>query len=227
MKFALLLSICLGLVAEVVAQSYWYEWIAHRGLAPYNAQGSAYQVYRNVKTFGAKGMLPPLDTEGIADYPLGDGVTDDTAAINAAIASGSRCKPGAPGVGCQSSTTSPAVIYFPAGTYLISSPIVSYYMTQMIGNFHAMPVLKATVGFSGIALVDGDPYLSADPAYGTINVFYRQVRNLVFDLTSIPAGTLARGIHWPTAQATSLQNCVFKMSQASGNQHIGVFIENG
>lgn len=46
-------------------------------------------------------------------------------------------------------------------------------------------------------------------------------------MTSIPAGTLQRGIHWPTAQATSLQNLVFKMSTAAGNQHVGVFIENG
>lgn len=142
---------------------------------------------------------------------------------------GSRCAPGAPGVGCQSSTTSPAVVYFPAGTYLISSPIILYYMTNMIGNFHAMPVLKASASFpsSAIALVDADPYTSANPTYSTTNVFYRQVRNLVFDLTAIPAGNLARGIHWPTAQATSLQNLVFKMSTASGNQHVGVFIENG
>lgn len=42
-------------MARVVAQSYWLESIAHQGIAPYNAQGSAYQVFRNVKDFGAKG----------------------------------------------------------------------------------------------------------------------------------------------------------------------------
>lgn len=90
-----------------------------------------------------------------------------------------------------------------------------------------MPTIKATAKFSGLALVDANPYLSENPAYGSTNTFYRQVRNFVFDTTNIPAGTLARGIHWPTAQATSLQNIVFKMSQASGNKHQGVFIENG
>jgi len=102
-------------------------------------------------------------------------------------------------------------------------------MTNLIGNPNPgqMAVLKATAGFSGIALIDSNPYLSADPAYGATNVFYRQVRNLVFDTTNQPAGTVARGIHWPTAQATSIQNCVFKMSQVSGNKHQGVFIENG
>lgn len=156
-------------------------------------------------------------------------MTDDTAAINEAISSGSRCAPGVPGVGCQSSTTSPAVVYFPAGTYLISSPIVLYYMTNLIGNFHAMPVLKASASFpqDAIALVDGDKYTSANPTYGTTNVFYRQIRNLVFDLTGVTSGPLATGIHWPTAQATSLQNLVFKLSTASGNQQVGLFIENG
>ncbi|KAG4434297.1 hypothetical protein IFR05_010210 [Cadophora sp. M221] len=217
MKIYVSFLLCFGLVAEVLGahdgKSFWLEWITKRGVAPYNPQGTAYPVYRNVKNYGAKG----------------DGLTDDTAAINAAIAAGTRCKPGAPGVGCQSSTISPATVYFPAGTYLISAPIVQYYMTNLIGNPNPgqMAVLKATAGFSGIALIDSNPYLSADPAYGATNVFYRQVRNLVFDTTSQPAGTLARGIHWPTAQATSIQNCVFKMSQVSGNKHQGVFIENG
>lgn len=102
-------------------------------------------------------------------------------------------------------------------------------MTNLIGNPNPgqMAILKASAKFDGIALIDGDPYLSADPAYGTTNVFYRQVRNFIFDTTSIPAGTTARGIHWPTAQATSIHNCVFKLSEAAGNQHQGVFIENG
>lgn len=42
----------------------WLNNIAHQGKMPYNSDAN-YQVYRNVKSFGAKG----------------DGVTDDTAAI--------------------------------------------------------------------------------------------------------------------------------------------------
>ena len=58
MRFAFSLSLCLALVTQVLAQelsTFWYEFIAKQGVAPYNPQGSAYQVYRNVKTFGAKG----------------------------------------------------------------------------------------------------------------------------------------------------------------------------
>jgi glucan 1,3-beta-glucosidase len=60
MKLSLGISVCLGLVAQVFAQSYWYETIDHQGVAPYNSQGTAYQVFRNVKDFGAKGTSKPL-----------------------------------------------------------------------------------------------------------------------------------------------------------------------
>ncbi|KAF7887027.1 uncharacterized protein EAF02_003674 [Botrytis sinoallii] len=160
--------IIFGLISSCLGQAYWYETIAHQGVAPYNPQGTAYQVFRNVKDFGA----------------TGNGVTDDTAAINAAIAYGSRCVEGVPGVG-------------------------------------------STAGFVGLALIDADPYGSSVPDYGTTNVFYRQVRNFIIDTTNMPATSLARGIHWPTSQATSLQNMVFNLNKASGTLHQGVFIENG
>jgi glucan 1,3-beta-glucosidase len=58
-------------------------------------------------------------------------------------------------------------------------------------------------------------------------VFFRQIRNFVFDLRGIPATSQATGIHWPTAQATSLQNVVFEMSSAPGTRHTGLFCESG
>jgi glucan 1,3-beta-glucosidase len=150
-------------------------------------------------------------------------MTDDTAAIQAAMSAGGRCAPGS----CQSSTTAPAIVYFPAGTYIISSSIIDYYYTQTIGNPNSMPVLKATPNFSGFGLIDGDQYGGNGLKFGATNTFYRQIRNLIFDLTAIPASSSATGVHWPTAQATSLQNCVFRMSDAPGTQHQGLFIEDG
>ena len=46
-------------------------------------------------------------------------------------------------------------------------------------------------------------------------------------MTAIPGSSAATGIHWPTAQATSIQNVVFLMSEANGTQHQGLFIESG
>ncbi|CAJ2505526.1 Uu.00g129200.m01.CDS01 [Anthostomella pinea] len=188
--------------------SYWYETIAHQGISAFNANRANYKVYRNVKDYGAKG----------------DGKTDDTAAIQRAISDGNRCAPGA----CLSSSTTNAVVYFPGGTYLLSSSIVSYYATNLIGNPDNMPVLKATNGFNGFGVIDGAQYQPGGVLpYGPTNIFWRQVRNFVIDLTAIPAAVEATGIHWPTAQATSLQNIIFKMSSDSGTKHQGLFIEAG
>lgn len=187
------------------------ESIAHKGIAPFNAAPGSYQVFRNVKDFGAKG----------------DGVTDDTVAINNAISSGDRCAPGS----CGSSTTTPAVVYFPNGTYLVSNPgIIDYYYTQIIGNPipGCVPTIKAASSFSTRWLIDGNQYQAGGVlGYGATNVFWRQIRNFIIDITAIPATFQVSAIHWPTAQATSLQNIVFQMSQASGNQHQGIFIEGG
>jgi glucan 1,3-beta-glucosidase len=84
----------------------------------------------------------------------GDGVTDDTAAINTAISSGNRCGPGP----CASSTITPAVVYFPPGMYLVSSPIIDFYFTMLIGDAVDLPILKAspTFGGTGLGVIDGD-----------------------------------------------------------------------
>jgi glucan 1,3-beta-glucosidase len=151
-------------------------------------------------------------------------VTDDTAAINAAISAGGRNGPSSG----KTTTTTPAIVYFPAGTYLISTSILDYYFTQLIGNPNSPATIKATSGFTGLGLIDGDQYQnSGNQGWGSTNVFYRQIRNLVLDLTAIPGSTAATGIHWPTAQATSIQNVVIHMSPTSGTQHQGIFIENG
>lgn len=76
------------------AAAFWMEDIPHQGVAPYHSDPN-YQVFRNVRDYGA----------------WGDGVTDDTEAINQAISDGGRCAPHA----CNQSTVSPAIVYFPSG----------------------------------------------------------------------------------------------------------------
>ncbi|KAI0692746.1 beta-1,3-glucanase [Cerioporus squamosus] len=180
---------------------FWLEQIQHRGTAPFSSNPGGYQVFRNVKDFGAKG----------------DGVADDTAAINAAISSGNRC-----GSGCGQTSVTPAVVYFPKGTYLVSSPVVSYYYTQLIGDAKHMPTLLASNNFQGIAIIDADPGW-----YVNQNNFYHAIRNFVLDTTRIPPSTSGTGIHWQVSQATSLTNIVFNMPTTAGNAHQGIWMENG
>ncbi|KAI5283843.1 hypothetical protein KEM54_001796, partial [Ascosphaera aggregata] len=184
---------------------YWIESIKRQG-APF--QNPNFKIFRNVKDYGAKG----------------DGVSDDTEAINAAVSDGNRC-----GLGCGSSTTTPAIVYFPAGTYAVSKPINQLYMTQFIGDVTNLPVLKAMAKFQGMAVIDSDPYNDdGSNWYINQNNFYRQVRNFVIDLTALGQGQGA-GIHWQVGQATSLQNIRFEMVQGGGaaNKQQGIFMDNG
>ncbi|EIN04108.1 exo-beta-1,3-glucanase [Punctularia strigosozonata HHB-11173 SS5] len=187
---------------------FWMESIPHRGKAPFHADSNQYQVFRNVKDFGAKG----------------DGLTDDTSAINSAISSGGRCGGGR----CGSSTISPAVVYFPKGVYLVSAPIIAYYYTQIIGDARLPPTIMASSNFAGIAVIDADPYMEGGANwYQNQNNFFRSVRNLVIDLKRMHARTTATGLHWQVSQATSLINITVNMSTEPGNNHQGIFMENG
>ncbi|KAM0199133.1 hypothetical protein ACHAPI_003581 [Fusarium lateritium] len=194
-------------VAPAAAGSWWFSSIERQGAVAYGGAGD-YKIFRNVKDYGAKG----------------DGSSDDTEAINSAFSDGNRC-----GKGCDSSTVTPAIVYFPTGTYVVSKPILPYYYTHMVGDLSELPVLKPSANFEGMAVIDVDPYNPDGSNWHTNqNNFFRQVRNFKIDLTGMPksAGT---GIHWQVAQATSLQNIVFQMIEdpSEDNKQQGIFIDNG
>ncbi|KAB2571664.1 Glucan 1,3-beta-glucosidase [Lasiodiplodia theobromae] len=191
--------------AAAAASSYWLADIKRQGTVAYG--NSDFKIFRNVKDYGA----------------TGDGSTDDTAAINQAISDGNRC-----GNNCDSSTVTPALVYFPPGTYVVSKPIVQYYYTQLVGDINDLPVIKGSASFAGMALIDADPYNDdGSNWYTNQNNFFRQIRNFVIDLTGMPESTGA-GIHWQVAQATSLQNIRFEMLPKSAtNKQQGIFMDNG
>ncbi|TIA19995.1 glycoside hydrolase family 55 protein [Aureobasidium pullulans] len=185
---------------------YWMSQIPRQGKVVYGTN-SSYPVWRNVKDYGAKG----------------DGVTDDTDAINNATFAGGRCQ-----YPCESQTTAPAIVYFPPGTYAISRPLVMLYYTQFIGDANSLPVILGLPNFYGIALLDSDPYLPYGLSwYANQNNMWRQVRNFVLDIRQIPKGT-AHCLHWQVAQGTSLQNIVFEMTEGGdNNKQMGIFMDNG
>ncbi|KZT72230.1 glycoside hydrolase family 55 protein [Daedalea quercina L-15889] len=199
----------LGSGDAAASDPFWLQNIAHQGYAPYASDPSSYSVYRNVMDYGA----------------TGNGVTDDTDAINAAISDGSRC-----GDGCGSSTTTPAVVFFPQGTYLVSSPIIAYYYTILVGDARVLPTLLAGSNFSGIAVIDADPYIPNGYGaqwYVNQDNFYRSVRNFVIDLRQTSDTSGVYGLHWQVSQSTSLVNIVVEMSTASDTTQEGLYMEDG
>lgn len=183
------------------ASSWWLAQIEREGNAVYAPEG--YKVFRNVKDFGA----------------VGDGIADDSDAINAAMGHGeeARCF-----WNCDSRTSAPAIVYFPPGTYLVSKPLIQLYYTHMIGDVVSPPTIKASANFTGIAVIDANPYGPNGNAWTNQNNFFRQVRNFVIDLTAQPF-TTGTGIHWQVAQATSLQNMVFNMRTDGGTANARTF----
>lgn len=120
------------------------------------------------------------------------------------------------------------MVYFPGGTYTISSSIIDYYYTQIIGDPNNMPIIKASADFSNryLCLIEADKYTSSGfLQFTSTNVFFRQVRNIILDTRAIPGR--ACGIHWPSSQATSIQNCVFMLSNNPNDGHTGIFMESG
>jgi hypothetical protein len=97
------------------ASSYWLAKMGKQypGNNPFGTDNRNYEVFRNVKDYGTRG----------------DGRTDDTDAINKAISDGNHC-----GEECGGSTVKSATVYFPPGTYLVSTPIISYFHTQLVGD---------------------------------------------------------------------------------------------
>ncbi|KAH7027557.1 pectate lyase superfamily protein-domain-containing protein [Microdochium trichocladiopsis] len=193
--------------------TFWMEHLARKGTVPWGDDPN-HVVFRNVLDYGA----------------IGDGVTDDTKAINKAMGTNST----ACGKGCNGSTTKNAIVYFPPGTYLVSSTIAMPYGTQVIGDANDRPIIMAASSFVGLGVLSNDEYTGSegkgtdggDPEYyvNTAN-FYRQIRNIVIDIRKIASGQTVTCLHYQVAQATSTQN--LELIAAAGSEQIGMFAENG
>ncbi|EKJ74240.1 hypothetical protein FPSE_05537 [Fusarium pseudograminearum CS3096] len=195
------------------SSDWWMATMSQRGSSPFAPTG--YQVWRDVKDFGAKGKF------------IGDGVADDTDAINKAISSGGRCGGGK----CTGSTIYPATVYFPPGTYKVSSSIIQYYNTEMIGNPLDLPTIIAAPSFVGLGVITSNVYTGETSEwYLNQNNFLRSVRNFIIDVRPTPASAQVCGIHWQVAQGTSLENIHFYMTKFKDDPKTtqqGIYMENG
>ncbi|KAK2044724.1 hypothetical protein LZ31DRAFT_465892, partial [Colletotrichum somersetense] len=74
--------------------------------------------------------------------------------INKAIGTSTTCC----SKGCNRSTTKNIIMYFPPGTYLVSSTILMPFGTQVISNANNQPTLLAAPSFVGLGVLLTDKY---------------------------------------------------------------------
>lgn len=173
--------------------TWWYETTSH---------GPA---YRNVLDFGA----------------IGDGIHDDTAAIQAAIDYNQT------GYSGSNVSKSAAVVYLPYGTYLVSDTLTLWFYTHLVGSAACTPTIllkQSSAGFGGgfkpIIAVNGGFNSSASEhswwlQYHQIgghanDLFYTNARNLKIVTQGNNSGAV--GIYWGVAQQTSLRNISIDLS---------------
>ncbi|KAK5991709.1 Glucan endo-1,3-beta-glucosidase BGN13.1 [Cladobotryum mycophilum] len=183
---------------------YWYEKVQHNGISPFIPNGKNWTVFRNVKTdFGAKG----------------DGIADDSAAIQAAFDfandTSSRSS-GAFGI-----TGAPAVVYLPGGKYRVTKPIHSYVDTVVMGDPINMPILQASQDFSDKFLFYGHDY-----HYDSTINFYIGLKNIILDSTMVPPTQNITLLNWAVSQNVQLTNVVFNMA-SGGVAHTGLSMPEG
>ena len=187
------LSIAAHPFNERAGGSYWYQSIKHDGLGSSNT----YIIYRNVKDYGAKG----------------DGITDDSAAIQKAIntidGSSTSTRSGAGIMG------QPAVVYFPSGTYLLNSGLKNIMGTVMMGDPTNRPILKASAGFKDSILLTGQQ------GAGGLDTFFHEIKNLVLDSTAVPLAKKILLLQFSVSQACQLSNVMFNMP-IGATGHTGV-----
>jgi hypothetical protein len=198
---------------EKRAGSFWLGGMTHRGTMPWGGD-SSYKVFRNV----------------VDDYKADpSGKTDSTAAIQKAISDGNRC-----GGSCNGATTKNAIVYFPPGTYLVSSSISVYFATQIIGDANSPPLIKASSSFVGLGVLSTDVYVpnggnGADGGalewYLNTARFYSQIRNINIDITATDKSAYVCAIHYQAAQAASIESVT--LTATSGTTQQGMYTENG
>ncbi|KAH7081450.1 pectin lyase fold/virulence factor [Paraphoma chrysanthemicola] len=170
------------------ANPYWMENIEHKGSFPRAWGGnSAYRVFRNVKDYGA----------------VGDGVTDDTEAIQYAISEGGR-----------NTGVKPAVVYFPQGKYLISASLDVYTNTQVIGDTNTLPELQIAPSF-----VD-------DVVFNTVGAqWFGHFRAIQINMDNGNDESILTGIRWRGGEGSSAHRVVF-WGKSGTNVKRGIQFDN-
>ncbi|KAF2172022.1 glycoside hydrolase family 55 protein [Zasmidium cellare ATCC 36951] len=183
--------------------TFWYEHITHDGTSPF-INDNNWVVFRNVVSYRADSS----------------GNSDSQSAIQNAINDGSNS-------GYSRTTNSlgttgqPAVVYLPAGTYTIESPLQLYVGTVLMGDPVGGTTIKAGSSFNSNTLIYGK-----DSNQDSTTNFYIKVEHLTLDSNNINKDTTFTLLDWSVSQATQLSDVVFNMPNYS-TRHTGIAMPEG
>jgi glucan 1,3-beta-glucosidase len=139
--------------------NFWYESIVHNGQSPFIPNGANWKVFRNVVTdYGADNTGGSDASNAIIKAITGLSLTVRSEALtHKSVLDGSPS--GSDRTSNKLGTTGqPAVVYLPAGTYTINSPLQLYVGTVLMGNPLSPAIIKASSDFQGSTLIFGkDP----------------------------------------------------------------------
>ena len=157
--------------------------------------------WMNEVTKGVNGI--PFSTLfiNVRDYgATGDGTTDDTAAIQAAMSAAHSVGGG--------------TVYFPVGTYGIKYSVTIWSNTTVMGSGKGS-VLKALAGFTGTAAGNNSFLLTnANRTAGTITDDSLNVIRMAFDYGSVViAGGGAHAINFRMAKGIKVVDCYFNAGE--------------
>ncbi|KAI1136588.1 glycoside hydrolase family 55 protein [Hypoxylon sp. FL0543] len=184
--------------------TYWYESVTHNGISPFIPNGTDWPVFRNVKTtFGAKG----------------DGVTDDSDALQNAINAGNSFAQR--NTNSLGTTGQPAIVYLPKGVYVLAKPIQFYVGMILMGDPINPPTIKAASNYSGDFMI-----YAKDPSQGSTTNFYIGMKNVILDSTDYDKDKNLTLVDWSVSQACQLANVRFNMPLESTG-HIGIQMPEG
>ncbi|MDR3451732.1 MAG: glycosyl hydrolase family 28-related protein [Rhodoferax sp.] len=164
--------------------------------------------WRNVTAFGA----------------VGDGVHDDTAAIQAAVSFDRG----------TINAKRRAVVYLPPGTYLVSDTIVLWAFTHLLGCTTGTATLKLAANAPGFGNASAlKPILAAASGYNTTSlqwwletfhandIFYSMISSVTID-ASQPGNSGAVAVFWSVAQQTAIRDVAIILGGAAVGLDVGV-----
>jgi glucan 1,3-beta-glucosidase len=94
-------------------------------------------------------------------------------------------------------TSQPAIVYLPAGTYKMAKSLQLYHGTVLLGDATNIPILKAVAGFPNDHIIYGK-----DPHQPGTNNFMIAIKNIVLDSNSVNSASQITLLDWTVSWAT-------------------------